>query len=741
MNKKIFTAFSPYRLLYAVPILLAFIMQDLGIINTWICTNLLKEKTLSGTLQGVIYAGIIIILFFLSYLLGCLITLNRQTKLAGIILILGSLILLMFFKMAPHRITVSSLLTVSVILAADLIRDHAGRKNGFGLIFLFPYFLLLFLMISFIPISDKPLDWSRVARAFEKVTDQGKKLFSRFDFGIPDYENANIGFDGSAGLFSEVSNKKREVLSVSFNGHISGATYLTGKIYYDFNGKSWEEPDAVKTPDRVLDTIETLSAVYETYPDNIRDVLGYESLNITIKDMKTDYVFSPSKIVPVKQNETSMKMTGSEVQFNEKHRYGYSYTTDSYILNREGKDLTGHLKEISKETWNMLSERFQKDNGEIYSYEDLIDYRKQIRNMYGKKPDISGDLSEFIQKTAYTGLDGFDGSNEAEKTHLMLSNIESWLGSHDYTTDVSMPLDEIDSEEDFLRYFLFENTSGYCSYYATAFVLMARSVGIPARYVQGYRIPETDLSSVKVMSDMAHAWPEAYIEGAGWIPFEPTPGHKAPAVWGKPLMDPQYYGSGENMTDGITDLNDLSSSEYLSQTDRETDEEEYLRQQERLRQEQLLKRKIFLTVASLISGTVILIIIMIILIRLLAREVKFRKMSGKDLAAELCSRCFLVLHSLGFDPERGETIPEFKQRINRQIAVISDESDLLMFTEIYERLLYEREGSFERSFPDSAEEVLNRNYSSLKSLLFGRKKAGLLIRFFYNIITRPYYRL
>lgn len=48
---------------------------------------------------------------------------------------------------------------------------------------------------------------------------------------------------------------------------------------------------------------------------------------------------------------------------------------------------------------------------------------------------------------------------------------------------------------------------------------------MPARYVQGFCVPVKTSGEVSVYSDMAHAWPEVYFEGVGWIPFEPTPGY------------------------------------------------------------------------------------------------------------------------------------------------------------------------------------------------------------------------
>jgi transglutaminase-like putative cysteine protease len=68
--------------------------------------------------------------------------------------------------------------------------------------------------------------------------------------------------------------------------------------------------------------------------------------------------------------------------------------------------------------------------------------------------------------------------------------------------------------------FLFGDRTGYCVHFAHAAVLLWRALGIPARVGTGYRADETDRhgsSTILIRSADAHAWPELYLEGAGWI--------------------------------------------------------------------------------------------------------------------------------------------------------------------------------------------------------------------------------
>ncbi len=72
---------------------------------------------------------------------------------------------------------------------------------------------------------------------------------------------------------------------------------------------------------------------------------------------------------------------------------------------------------------------------------------------------------------------------------------------------------------------------GYCEQFAGAFAAMARALGIPSRVAVGFtwgEVDENDPNLYHVRGEHAHAWPEVYIPGSGWVPFEPTPTRGAP---------------------------------------------------------------------------------------------------------------------------------------------------------------------------------------------------------------------
>ncbi|MDR1867008.1 MAG: hypothetical protein LBQ77_01920 [Treponema sp.] len=77
---------------------------------------------------------------------------------------------------------------------------------------------------------------------------------------------------------------------------------------------------------------------------------------------------------------------------------------------------------------------------------------------------------------------------------------------------------------DQLGYFLFETKKGYCSYFAVAFTLLCRAIGIPARVASGFYLdPQTEVFGYyPIQSDQAHAWTEILVPGIGWWELDPT---------------------------------------------------------------------------------------------------------------------------------------------------------------------------------------------------------------------------
>jgi len=100
-----------------------------------------------------------------------------------------------------------------------------------------------------------------------------------------------------------------------------------------------------------------------------------------------------------------------------------------------------------------------------------------------------------------------------------------------FTYDEHVPAD---SSTDFLVDFLTRTKAGFCQQFAGAMAVMLRTLGIPARVAVGFLPGEESATAAganatfDVTGRDAHAWPEAYFAGIGWVAFEPTPRADAP---------------------------------------------------------------------------------------------------------------------------------------------------------------------------------------------------------------------
>lgn len=94
----------------------------------------------------------------------------------------------------------------------------------------------------------------------------------------------------------------------------------------------------------------------------------------------------------------------------------------------------------------------------------------------------------------------------------------------------SKQLERLPVNEDYAKFFLLNQKKGFCEHFATAGTLLMRELGIPSRYVGGYRIPvkrfeknEDGTYTAKVLDSDAHAWTEVLAGCLGWFPAEMTP--------------------------------------------------------------------------------------------------------------------------------------------------------------------------------------------------------------------------
>lgn len=279
-------------------------------------------------------------------------------------------------------------------------------------------------------------------------------------------------------------------------------------------------------------------------------------------DNQTDLVV---KLAPYTSNRIYLKsFTG--VRYNP---YANEWTPLNEIKEYDGMDMNAEARSL-KEQYEKSEADSAKATMEIqcvgvypqvyqpYYTDDVGSIRNGYTITY--YPRVGNNRASVDYQTkAYTDADLYVPEENMEA----VSEVATELGTIGMTENVVASLKKYFADnypytirpgktpkkKDFVNYFLTENKKGYCSYFASAAVLIFRYMGIPARYVEGYAIDyeqilsgelvedadyadyydgyseigETAYVQVNVTDADAHAWVEVYDPVVGWYPVDVTP--------------------------------------------------------------------------------------------------------------------------------------------------------------------------------------------------------------------------
>lgn len=382
--------------------------------------------------------------------------------------------------------------------------------------------------------------------SWEDVTDKVNEVK-----WLPSRNAGNGGLNsGKLGRVDQVSYDETEQLIVSVPlKSITEGIYLKGFAGSVYTGDSWEGHS--KETKKRYQELQKLMPPEEFQPVNVNtaflkrlslirgaatdsfinplypgDTYSYQfkrgTIEIKYKDANKNHIYAPY-------------MTDFEDSGDTKYEYdlyaapvgkGDSYEYDFYYSLDLDEKLSDYL------------EPYDSKFGNFGEYEKL--YRRFVHEVYTKLPEKGLDRlrSEFTRDKIGSRVDTLDKA---------VSYVKDYLHNN---AQYTLSPGKLPKDKDFVEYFIYENKVGYCSHFASAGVLMLRSLGYPARYAEGYAIGTTDILfdeprnneivvtysdqrsfeqmdtqvKVSVKDYCAHAWAEVYVDGFGWFPVEFTPG-------------------------------------------------------------------------------------------------------------------------------------------------------------------------------------------------------------------------
>ncbi|TQK20286.1 transglutaminase superfamily protein [Microbacterium sp. SLBN-154] len=315
------------------------------------------------------------------------------------------------------------------------------------------------------------------------------------------------GIDATLQLGDDLR-RPREVEVLQMRSDAPTPPYLRATTLTEFTGAVWEPDSGRSYP---LDSAEALASL----PVDPEIQVAEYSTTVEIRNLNSSWL-------PV-----SYPATGIEGLDGVWGAFPYNRTVEARQGGTQGQDYEV-VSSVPRPTLEQIRARSAGGEG----------VRADTLGLPVDLPPIVGELAAEVTAGAASDYDA-------------LLALQSWFRGADFRYSLEAPVEEgfDGSGAEAVARFL-EVREGYCVHYASAFALMARTLGMPSRIVVGY-LPGTstgdavDFQTVySVMSGQLHAWPEIYFEGVGWIPFEPTNGLGQPTRFSPEASAPGETADG-----------------------------------------------------------------------------------------------------------------------------------------------------------------------------------------------------
>lgn len=548
------------------------------------------------------------------------------------ILITGCIIFTVYYYLGSDVLfrNASIFLSICLVLYSFnqymVMKDRLGteeaeiRSNYFKRLMSFS--IILVILVSFItrilPYDFKPVSYEwvdkNVISKFENIKGRGDRTLSQKSFKSafnlsytgfqPDPKRLGgpIKINNALALRVVTDEKDKEI-------------HLRGSIKDSYTGELWEKS-------------ENTAQRYDSLFDSGDWASGYSVKSITVfhEGIQTSTAFNI--LHPQSVNNS----------------YNYIFVDSEGEVFNPNVIKKGRSYEVGYRDYNISRE----NNSRLKESKDIKN--KEEFDKYLRLPNLSERVYSLTEEI----------TEKYDTPYEKASAIEEFL-KNKYTYDRNTS--NLPEGREFVDYFLFDEKKGYCTYYATAMAVMCRIANIPSRYVEGFTVNagKSEKNSVDVLNSDAHAWVELYFSNAGWVAFDPTPGHDSPAM----LLVSNTDNQGNPQNPGETSNNEKpnqqekpSNNNHQNESDSAEDTKDY-------------KAPAVLGYALVIAG----IAAALILIYLIVNKLRYKDTSIGNLIKLVTlygSYAQIPIHS-------GETIREYLVRLGQELNIESKTKDIIIF--------------------------------------------------------------
>ncbi len=529
---------------------------------------------------------------------------------------------------------------------------------------------------------------------------------------IFDGDTATGGVNGGKlGRVGELKFTDEKILIVSANGNIDFPLYLKSFTGMRYNKNQWEE---------ITDYESTLieNALHKS--PGLEEISMYGLANMTFWLHSSGSIghtgFGNLYITSLKKSDNIYVPYGAKLSPDIEVLKDGVYKS-SYVREREYNVYTmNNLSLIGKKelsgTWDYAQE----------AYFNAIGYGINSNGAYLGMPYTSDSglfIEDFQQAISVEQFyDGKwynleDGIEEIGYTPY-IRFVQNFLSSR---CEYSLSPGKTDENKDFIMDFLYSKKKGYCTHFASAGVLLFRSMGIPARYCEGYFVNPTDEQqkeydnkksiSIEVTDRYAHAWVEIYIKGYGWMPVEVTPGYTNKIIDEPVEITTPDESTTKETEDKTTSLNPLETRTTGAKETKNTTDTSSKERSVPINMERWLGAILLLSVVTIVFG------------RKSYKDKKAEDARESNINDKSALACEQQLKDLlrYVDAEYFENIDNVSKAKWMTVKCQAEYNDNIRLLEIFDKANYSN-----KEITDEEKEFAKTHSSELKSSIFKKQK-------------------